>query len=302
MWSVLVARSGKDVNWLVKFFFSIIAIVHFLPVLMLAVIGAGLIYIHGKIMVLFFSSVEAKYSKFGCTITSILASVSAFSLMLFIVEKGNVKTTRKIRKAVFAVSHLGSGDYFIAAILALFHNWRVMIGANLWKYKIFHWFFNVVGIPIERENGANKKRAEALHCGKNFLADNKDSRLIVFPQGTRERNPENGFNDLKTGAFRIAHDLGVPLIPVTIIGTDKWRKPWKQDTTNQKGKKQNIFNLILSYAHQFFKTGINPTIVKVVYGNPVSSVGKTVEELKDEIELVINQTYFAYTEGKKRYL
>ncbi len=293
--SYLVARSSKKRSWWVKFFFAIIAIFQFLPVLILALIGVASMYLGDKI--------GPRYSKFGCTITSILAAISSFCLMLFIVEKGNVKTARSIWRAIFAFNHIGSGDYFIAAFIALFRNWRVMIGANLWKIKIFHWFFNAVGVPIERERNqeAAQKREDAISESKTFLQHNKKAIFEVFAQGTRERDPEkNGVTGFKRGAFRIACDLELDVIPITIVGTNKWRPPWVQDITTHKGKKQNYLKLFSGYIYQFFKTGINPTIVTVVYGNPISSIGKTPDQLCAEVQDVINATYLRYTTPKKK--
>lgn len=289
-----VARFGKERSWWVKFFFALIAIFQFLPVTLLAIVGAILIGIS--------SEFGPKHSKFGCIVTSILAAVSSFSLMLFIVEKGNVKTSRNINKAVFVLNHLSSGDYFVAALLPMFRNWRVMIGANLWKWKIFHWFFNAVGIPIERERNieAAHKREEAVGDSKMFLQYNRKAILEIFAQGTRERDPKKGVVGFKNGAFRIACELEYDVVPITIIGTDRWRSPWLQETATQKGKKHNISKWIILSLYQFFKTGINPTIVTIVHGNPISSIGKTSEQLCLEVENVMNSTYLRYTIPRKR--
>lgn len=290
----LIARSGRKRSWWMKFTFALIAIFQFLPVVFLAIIGAICIYVNSKL--------GSKYSKFGCTVTSILAAVSSFSLMLFIVEKGNTKTTRNINESVFVFNHLGSGDYFVAALSAIFRNWRVMIGANLWRIKIFHWFFNAVGIPIERERDkeAAQKREEAIEESKIFLQHNHQAIVEIFAQGTRERNPEKGVTGFKKGAFRVACDLELPIVPVVIIGTDKWRSPWKQDTTTQKGKKQNGLKVFTSLIYQFFKTGINPTIVRVVYGRPISSIGKKPEELCANVERVMNSMYLYYKMPRRK--
>lgn len=291
--SYWVARTGKKRSWWVKFFFALIAIFQFLPVLILALAGAFCIFLderYGK-----------KYSRFSCTVTSILGAVSAFSLMLFIIEKGNVKTARKIKKGIFAIHHLSSGDYFVASLLSMFRNWRAMIGANLWKIKIFHFFFNAVGIAIERERGigAARKRQEAVEQSKEFLNCTQQGILEIFPQGTREREPEKGVRDFKPGAFRIACELEIPIVPVVIIGTNRWRTPWIQDTTTQKGKKQNYSRLFIGFIYQFFKTGINPTIVKVIYGNPVSSIGKEPDALCLEVQNIMNSMYLHYTKPKR---
>jgi len=44
---------------------------------------------------------------------------------------------------------------------------------------------------------------------------------MVYPQGTRV--PKDDFRDFKSGAFHIALDNGVPILPVVIAGTgDIW--------------------------------------------------------------------------------
>ena len=47
--------------------------------------------------------------------------------------------------------------------------------------------------------------------------------VIFFPEGTRSRSGEMG--EFKKGAFRMALDLGLPLLPVTITGTNKILPP-----------------------------------------------------------------------------
>jgi len=42
--------------------------------------------------------------------------------------------------------------------------------------------------------------------------------IIVFPEGTRSANGEMG--EFKKGAFKIAFDLNLPILPITLTGTD----------------------------------------------------------------------------------
>ena len=42
--------------------------------------------------------------------------------------------------------------------------------------------------------------------------------VVVFPEGTRSRNGK--MRPFKKGAFKIAHQLGLPILPVTLIGTN----------------------------------------------------------------------------------
>jgi 1-acyl-sn-glycerol-3-phosphate acyltransferase len=47
--------------------------------------------------------------------------------------------------------------------------------------------------------------------------------VIFFPEGTRSRTGQMG--DFKKGAFYMALDLGIPILPITIIGTGKVLPP-----------------------------------------------------------------------------
>ena len=298
------AKSKRKRSWTSRFFFAIIATLLSLPVLVLALIGLSIVWIQNRLAKSKWISEKRKEriknSQFGCFITSVLAGMIAFSNLLFIIEKGNVRIFRNLGKAVVVFNHLSSGDYFLAAIIALFRNWRVMIGSNLWKIKFLHFFFDIVGVPIEREDGAHRKRVEAMNISKAFLDLNKKALLGVFSQGTRERSPEKGITRLSIGAFVIACDLELYIIPAVIKGTEKWRIPWKQDKTSQKGKKQNYLKLFFALVRQYYKTGINPTIATVAYGNPISTIGKTPEQVMEETRLVMNRMYFRRTRRGRR--
>ena len=76
------------------------------------------------------------------------------------------------------------------------------------------WFFRAVGqIPIRRQGGDASERAlataaEVLSAGH---------LLAVYPEGTR--SPDASVHKGRTGVARLAHDCGVPVVPVGIVGT-----------------------------------------------------------------------------------
>jgi len=76
------------------------------------------------------------------------------------------------------------------------------------------WFFRAVGqIPIRREGGDASERAlataaEVLSAGH---------LLAVYPEGTRSLDAS--VHKGRTGVARLAHDCGVPVVPVGIVGT-----------------------------------------------------------------------------------
>ncbi|MDJ0762582.1 MAG: lysophospholipid acyltransferase family protein [Myxococcota bacterium] len=70
-------------------------------------------------------------------------------------------------------------------------------------------------IFIDRSN--KFKALESIKKAKKNITDGVS--VIFFPEGTRSRTGELGA--FKMGAFRMALDLDLPILPVTIIGTGK---------------------------------------------------------------------------------
>lgn len=75
-------------------------------------------------------------------------------------------------------------------------------------------------IEINREQGRSTRAA--INEGVRVAAERGYS-LLVFPEGTRGTGTD--FLPFKNGAFRIAIDTGLPLLPVVIEGTDRVSKP-----------------------------------------------------------------------------
>ncbi len=86
-----------------------------------------------------------------------------------------------------------------------------------WKTKFI---FPALGmIPIDRSGGA--KSTAALDAAAEVLG--RGELFGIFPEGTRSRNGSLGKG--RTGAARLAMDLGCPIYPVGITGTDQIQPP-----------------------------------------------------------------------------
>lgn len=83
---------------------------------------------------------------------------------------------------------------------------RKVPGLGIACEKIGHIF-------IDRSN--SKRAIESLDSAKQKLVDG--TSVIFFPEGTRSKTGELG--GFKKGAFKLASDLGLPILPVTIAGT-----------------------------------------------------------------------------------
>jgi 1-acyl-sn-glycerol-3-phosphate acyltransferase len=65
----------------------------------------------------------------------------------------------------------------------------------------------------------------SLNAAKKIIKDG--TSVIFFPEGTRSTTGQMG--DFKKGAFYMALDLGIPVLPITIIGTGKILPPHTVD-------------------------------------------------------------------------
>jgi len=70
-------------------------------------------------------------------------------------------------------------------------------------------------IFIDRSN--REAALQSLENARGRLTDG--TSVIFFAEGTRSKTGEMG--EFKKGAFRMAMDLGLPILPVTISGTEK---------------------------------------------------------------------------------
>jgi len=81
-------------------------------------------------------------------------------------------------------------------------------GVGFGSKKVGHIF-------LDRSN--SRKAMESLNEARQKLVNG--TSVVIFPEGTRSKTGELG--SFKRGAFKLALDLNLPLLPVTIRGTRK---------------------------------------------------------------------------------
>jgi 1-acyl-sn-glycerol-3-phosphate acyltransferase len=114
---------------------------------------------------------------------------------------------------VFAANHQSYLD--IPALLTALPGRLLFLGRpSLFSIPVFGWALRRAGhIPIDREHAraalTNLNRAaEKLQTGYS---------TVIFPEGTR--SSDGALRAFKSGGFKLALKAGVPIVPVTIIGT-----------------------------------------------------------------------------------
>jgi 1-acyl-sn-glycerol-3-phosphate acyltransferase len=83
---------------------------------------------------------------------------------------------------------------------------RKVPGLGIGCEKIGHIF-------IDRSN--TKAALAAINAARGQIVDG--TSVIFFPEGSRSRNNELGI--FKKGAFKMALNIGIPILPITIVGT-----------------------------------------------------------------------------------
>ena len=86
--------------------------------------------------------------------------------------------------------------------------------AEFFKFPLVGWLMKMAGdIPLDRSSGRSAVKA-LKQC--RVMLDRRVS-VIIFPEGTRSESGE--LQEFKDGAFRLAVDAGVPIIPLAVHGT-----------------------------------------------------------------------------------
>ncbi len=135
------------------------------------------------------------------------------------------------------------------------YQFRIMAKKELFYVPFMGWHLWTAGnFAIDRSDS----RKTALSLKSVVEGIRKGKSLAVFPEGTR--SPDGNLQEFKQGAFKIAVRAGVPIVPVTIIGTSKLLP---------KGS-----------------LAPRPGRVDVVIGKPIETAGYTERQLQELIELV----------------
>jgi 1-acyl-sn-glycerol-3-phosphate acyltransferase len=96
------------------------------------------------------------------------------------------------------------------------YQFRIMAKKELFYVPFMGWHLWTAGnFPVDRSDA--RKTAKSLRHVIEGVKGGKS--LAVFPEGSR--SPDGRLLEFKTGAFKIAMRAGVPIVPVTILGTRK---------------------------------------------------------------------------------
>lgn len=104
----------------------------------------------------------------------------------------------------------------IPAVFHLFFHFKWVSKTEIFKIPFMGWNMRLNGyIPLRR--GDRESILEMLDLCRKSLR--KQSSVFIFPEGTR--SVTGILRPFKPGAFQLAHELGLPILPIAIDGTRK---------------------------------------------------------------------------------
>ncbi|MBE0596285.1 MAG: 1-acyl-sn-glycerol-3-phosphate acyltransferase [Desulfuromonadales bacterium] len=121
--------------------------------------------------------------------------------------------------AIFVVNHLSFFDTFCMALLPFSD---ITFAVRSWPFRMFWYagFMRLAGyLDVETMNWE-----ECLIAGRRVME--RDGFLLFFPEGHRSRSGE--LQRFYSGAFRLAREFGVPVIPLCLVGTDRLLPPGRR--------------------------------------------------------------------------
>ena len=150
-------------------------------------------------------------------------SIALYSMIIPGFWKLNIIDLRKDKtwnQCVIVSNHLSFIDSLVLAV-AIPVKKKFMIGRVFTKIPVFGWFSLMSGhVPVDRNNPNNLQdlKNSGVYRAKQNMRDG--ASFLIYPEGKRENVPYQ-LEEFKSGAFVLAKEMEVPLVPITLLGTER---------------------------------------------------------------------------------
>jgi 1-acyl-sn-glycerol-3-phosphate acyltransferase len=167
---------------------------------------------------------------------------------------------------VICPNHTSNLDTSMICLLMKNDNYSFMGKAELLDGMITGIFFRTVDIPVKRGNKMSAFRA--IRAAEEKLKNGIS--MIMFPEGGIADDYPPRLQEFKSGAFRLAIEQKVPIIPVSSLNT--WKMLWDDGC----------------------KYGSRPGICRVFVHKPIETAHLTIKDadaLRDEVFNIIKSAF-----------
>jgi 1-acyl-sn-glycerol-3-phosphate acyltransferase len=197
-----------------------------------------------------------------------IARIWARTLLLLSLSRVRIIGVEKLHEhetAVYASNHLSYMDTPVLFARLPFQ-FRILAKQGLWKVPFIGWYLHHSGqVPVD--NKSPRSLVASLNRGVATLKAGLP--LVLFPEGGRAATGE--LQTMMSGCAYMAIKAGVPLIPLTLVGT---------------------YELLPIHVY-----ALNPRPLLVVVGDPIPTTGLTTRDadaLTKRLYEAISTTYDRY--------
>ena len=115
---------------------------------------------------------------------------------------------------IYVANHVSQTDILAAFSIGMDFRW--LSKASIFRIPILGWAMAASGyVPVQRGNKVSHKHAMSM--ARKYLLSG--TSMFFFPEGTRSWNGR--LQKFKLGAFQLAYETRVPVIPISLQGTEK---------------------------------------------------------------------------------
>jgi 1-acyl-sn-glycerol-3-phosphate acyltransferase len=140
-------------------------------------------------------------------------SVWSWLLRIFCFYPVRIKLNAPLPTAPFIIvsNHSSYLDIFLLPSILPKHPFAFLGKAEILKYPIVRTYFKALNIPVYRKD--KTKAGQALMQAKKAMEDGWS--IVIFPEATIPETNIPQMLPFKNGAFRLAKNLNVPILPLT---------------------------------------------------------------------------------------
>jgi 1-acyl-sn-glycerol-3-phosphate acyltransferase len=203
-----------------------------------------------------------------------IAATWARTLLVISLSPVTIIGTERLREhqtAVYASNHLSYMDTPVLFAKLPFQ-FRILAKQSLWKVPFIGWYLKHSGqVPVDSKSP--RSMISSLNRGATTLKSGLP--MVLFPEGGRAA--DGNLQSLMSGCAYMAIKAGVPLIPLTLVGT---------------------YELLPIHTYALY-----PRPLLIVVGEPISTTGlstRDADALTQRLFNAISSTYREYSELTKR--
>jgi len=180
-------------------------------------------------------------------------------LLLFIgirIKKHNVNKNAEGEQVIYISNHKSQID--IPVNFTSTPQFVILSKLQAAKLPVVGTNLRLAHVTVDRKNKESRKNS-LLELKEHIKAGRS---LLLYPEGKRTRDGLLG--DFHDGAFTLASEFNLPIVPVVILGSDKINNP------------SNPFALFPGVIHVYF--------LDKLYGNDFNSLAEFKEETRERME------------------